>query len=85
MEQYDNELKKELITKIIKFVKSEEGNFLLHMIKSTQQNRVNDLTYSNKDDIFSLQGEVRAYNDLISFLSEESLTVLREQFNDRTV
>lgn len=83
MENYDNELKKELITKIINFIKTEEGKFLLTMVKSTHQNRVNDLTYANKDDIFSYQGEVRAYADMLNFLSEDSLVVLREQFSDK--
>lgn len=82
MEEYDNEIKRDLTTKIINFVKTEEGKFLLSMIRSTKENRINDLTYANKDDVFTSQGEVRAYTDLLNFLSEDSLSVLREQFKD---
>ncbi len=74
---YDNESKKVLITQIINFMKSDAGEYLKSMIVSTHKNRLNDLIYANKEDIFIVQGELRAYNDVIGFLDESSLETIR--------
>ncbi len=72
----------ENITKIINFIKSEAGSYLVKMVSETQQNRINELIYADKNDIFNCQGEVRAYNDILNLLKEDTLVIIRQQVAD---
>lgn len=77
---YEEKAEKLLLTEIINFVKSDSGKYLVSLVNSTKQNRVNDLVYSdNKDETLQYQGEVRAYNDVLSLFEEKTLISIREQ------
>lgn len=73
------EEKIEQLTSIISFLESTPGKLLVNMIKETSENRLLELVYSNKDDVFTCQGEVRAYKDILNLLTPETIKVLREQ------
>ena len=74
MEVIENEVTKELlVSQIINFLKTDAGIYMLEIIKDTKENRVQDLIYSNKENIFGVQGEVVAYSDILEFLTEDNL------------
>lgn len=75
--QIDDEQKEQLI-QILDFLKSEPGKLLVKMVSETKDNRVNDLIYSSKEDIFNYQGEVRAYNDILNLLKPETIKLIIE-------
>lgn len=80
---YEEKAEKLLLTEIINFVKSDSGQYLVSLVNSTKQNRVNDLVYSdNKDETLQYQGEVRAYNDVLSLFEEKTLISIREQIGN---
>lgn len=76
---YEDKAEKLLLTEIINFIKSDSGEYLISLITSTKNNRVNDLVYSDsKDETLQYQGEVRAYNDVLSLFDEKTLISIRE-------
>lgn len=82
MELEFEQQEKELLTKIISFVKSDAGMYLTKMITETKNNRINELIYAQKDEMLVTQGEVRALNDIINLFNENTLKLIREQFEN---
>jgi hypothetical protein len=75
----DKDEEAELLTSLANFINSPSGKYLIEMINITRTDKVEELIYANKDELLNLQGELKAYSNILTFLNPEAIRSKREQ------
>ena len=72
----------EYFSKIYSFMKRDEGKFLYKILTETKATRVEDLIYSKNEELMIYKGELKAYNDMLTLLSNDNLKLKIEELNN---